>query len=1312
MCLPFLLTPATVYAAEEVEAPILTFGSNWMTGLPEVSINYPSIVTEADAARVTFAYTLDGRDPTIDAYDGTAQASFMTWGAFGVVIPASVPISGVCLVKVIAIIDGAASDVAGILASTLGFTVDEGSGVRDKSAYPLEIALNLNDPDYLNDVKEAYYFVEERDTIEGGTLVDSSVTLTSGSALAAEAEKYELGSPITVTAPGTEKATVVQILAIVEILGDLYPLEALYYYTAIDGIVMLQKDNAAQVVREMFLSDKINLLSGVGAAVANLANTGVAGATLPLPAYGIPGISLSDGPTGVRMGFNSTVWTNPTGISATWNTALANAIARRVGVEASAYGVDYMLGPALNIQRNPLGGRDFEYYSEDPLLSGKTAASYTIGLQSQGIGATLKHYAVNNQEQYRSGGIQKVSERALREIYLRGFEIAVTEGVPWSVMSSYNRPNGKYASANTWLLTDVLRGDWGFDGFVMTDWGGAHNVPEDNWVEAQNDLAMPSGNLEQVRAWLNDDNSADGFTYEEKVAMIDRNVENILNSIVKTHTFNGDYAELTSSDIAELSGDFWNTELYKESDEINRATAAEGMVLLKNEAQALPLPANKTVSIVNVSSFGGGGMFGIGGGSGVYYQDMMVEGGGSAQVTWDAAYVVDFKKGFENAGYTVYDEYLSNGTQTGAAPDITAITAAQANQMAANSDYGVFIISRPSSEGADNVQSSFDMSAAEAESYNALTEAFHAVGKKVIALINSGAAINVQEFKESADAVLVTWLPGNEGGNATLDILTGKVNPSGKLTQTFPLEYNDSPSIAMAKHEDLTWSSDPEYYDEGVYVGYRYFTTFGKEDRVAYPFGYGLSYTTFSFSDLKLDKNLFPEGNDSETLTAAVTVTNTGTTAGKEVVELYLGADSYVEEGRPIRELKAYGKTGSLLPGESETIELTITKRDLQYFDDNNPDNDLDSEIVYQTESDSRWTVESGTVFTLSVGSSSATDALETNGVSDTFVYGGPAIQQAAVLTKDGNGTVSGQGQYDKGSSVTVTAVPAGGYTFKGWYDADGNLVSSAAEYTFTITSDISLKAVFEEAAADTTPTPTPTSIPLRAAKGYSTSPAQPPTEQPEAPASISSLAEYRGVAVSLAQELYKLNLFVGTGVNSDGTPVFELERPLNRLEALALVIRLLGAEKAANAYTGSNPFTDIPSWGDRYAAYAYSIGLTAGINDAHTLFAADRNVTSQEFTAFLLRTLGYTEQNGDFVYANALSKAISAGLYTEKESQWISGSSAYLRSDAAAAVTDALLSATKGTGTELVNKLAADGVLTQKQASDFVTAVNKVYTR
>jgi beta-glucosidase len=440
-------------------------------------------------------------------------------------------------------------------------------------------------------------------------------------------------------------------------------------------------------------------------------------------------------------------------------------------------------------------------------------------------------------------------------------------------------------------------------------------------------------------------------------------------------------------------------------------------VLLKNDG-ALPLAPGKKIAIASsnvpyadmtadnayLASVGLAAGMGVDGAA-MCVDDLVIDGGGSAQVTWSRDYAATLRQGLENAGFIAANETR----------DVNVTTASAAADAAA-ADAGIFVLSRTSSEGADNGAASFNMGEAELKAFNAYKDAFTAAGKPLIVLINAGASVRTQEFTDGANAILDVFLPGTEGAYAIGDALSGKINPSGKLTSSFPLEYNDSSSVAAelvkSGHEGKTWAAEegnpatgyPVYFDEGVYVGYRCYTTFDAESRISYPFGHGLSYTSFKFSDLKFDKYLFPETPDSETLTVSVKVTNTGTIAGKQVVELYLGADSYKEERRPIRELKAFGKTRLLQPGESEVVELTIDKRDLQYFDDGNPDNNLDSPIVYSKNQAERWTVEPGTIFTATISDSSAASALEANGVSEAFAYGGSAVKTTGPLKTGGAG--------------------------------------------------------------------------------------------------------------------------------------------------------------------------------------------------------------------------------------------------------------------------------------------------------------------
>jgi beta-glucosidase-like glycosyl hydrolase/predicted peptidase len=1223
------------YVASALEAPGLTFGQGGGFGAPAgyaVTVGLPYVggfmgpagilQTAEDVADYRFYYTLDGSDPVVGSSE-YVQAVYQTWGTFGFIQAPSIPITSTCYVKVIAyqISTQATSPIAGLLASTLALAGDKASGLYAGELFndnAFAVTVDINDASY--SLANASYSIEQRATADGA-LTDIAVTITDPAS-----NPYTPGEPIVIPKPNDGYAAVLQVIGSVEVEGASYPLTFLAWYTAKDGLVKLTADNVPQVVAEMTLADKAALISGVSTAVAGAANTGVAGATQPLPAYGIPGITLSDGPTGVRMGSNSTVWTNPTGIAATWNLDAVTDISKRVGAEARAYGVDYMLGPALNIQRNPLGGRDFEYYSEDPYISGLIAGYYTNGMQSEGVGATLKHYAVNNSETYRSGGIQSVSERALREIYLRGYELAIAIGKPWSVMSSYNRLNGVYASGNKWLLTDVLRNDFGFDGFVMTDWGGTHGTQ--NNIYAGNDLAEPNGIPAEVLSWVHGQTDAligissdpelaldptyneyDTLTEQERLDLLDAAVANILYGIVKTHTFKGDYASLTYEDVKDISRGFvdGSAQIYSDSDNVNRATAAEGMVLLENRNATLPLQPDKNVAIVNVSSFTGVGMGGLGGS--VSSGDMMVEGGGSAAVTFTefgADYTTDFREGFENAGYTVTEEINLKGA------DIRAITAAEASSLASSADYGVFIVSRPSSEGADNAQDTFDLSDAEAASYSALIDAFHSVDKPVIVLVNAGASINVQSFKANADALLITWLPGNTGGDATLDVLTGKVNPSGKLAQTFPMEFNDSPSIAMAKDGHTTWSAPTEYYDEGIFVGYRYFTTFSREDRVAYPFGYGLSYTTFEFSDLSLNKTLFPASPDSETLTATVTVTNTGSVAGKEVVELYLGADSYEAEGRPVRELKGFAKTRLLQPGESETLTLTLDKRALQYFDDDNSDNNTDAFPEYG--SGDGWTVAPGTLFTVTVGNSSATADLEANGVSAEFIYGAeqptatPTPSEAATPTPSEAATPTPSATPTPTSGATGQPNPPSGGGYSGWQ----------------------------------TPTPTPTATPK---------PAESDETKEDGVEAIADAPVFVNpfVDVSASDWFYDDIAYVYTHGLFSGISGTEFD-PYGIMTRAMLVTVLWRLEGEPNASKAAS-FTDVPpgQWYSEAIAWGEENQIVMGYGNG--IFGGNDYVTREQIAALMYR---YAEFTG----ANVSGRAdISGFTDAAKTSNWATGS-------------------------------------------------------
>ncbi|MBD0280517.1 MAG: glycoside hydrolase family 3 C-terminal domain-containing protein, partial [Flavisolibacter sp.] len=509
------------------------------------------------------------------------------------------------------------------------------------------------------------------------------------------------------------------------------------------------------------------------------------------------------------------------------------------------------LAPALNIHRNPLGGRNFEYYSEDPVVSGKMTAAIVNGIESNGVGTSIKHYAANNQETNRNTINTIVGERALREIYLRGFELAVKEAQPWTVMSSYNKINGTYTSESYDLLTTILRNEWGFKGLVMTDWfGGRDPIAQ---MKAGNDLLMP-GTPQQAQRII------DAVNHDSlNVKVLDKNVERILNVILLSPTFKG-YQYSNKPDL-------------KSNAAVSRSAAAEGMVLLKND-NTLPLTDAKKVAVFGNTSY-----------------DIIAGGTGSGDV--NKAYTVSLLQGLGNAGYTV-DESLKN-RYTAYIADVKAkrprprgifdvpkpisellFDAAEMAQRAADADVALLTIGRNAGEGADRkLENDFNLSDTERVLIKNIADAFHAKNKKLVVVLNIGGVIEIASWRDNADAILLAWQPGLEAGNAITDVLSGKVNPSGKLATTFPMSYNDVPSSKNFPGKEFPdqatsgsgfMRSVPAEvtYEEGIYVGYRYYNTFGVKP--AYEFGYGLSYTNFNYSNLKLSS-----ANFNGRLTASVT---------------------------------------------------------------------------------------------------------------------------------------------------------------------------------------------------------------------------------------------------------------------------------------------------------------------------------------------------------------------------------------------------------------------------------------------------------
>ena len=695
----------------------------------------------------------------------------------------------------------------------------------------------------------------------------------------------------------------------------------------------------------MTLEEKAKLLVGgannffsTGAVVGGEAKLvpGAAGTTAEIARLGIPATVLTDGPAGVRIdpirkGSNQTYYATafPIGscLASTWNTDLVAKVGEAIGKETKEYRCDVILGPGMNLHRNPLCGRNFEYYSEDPLLTGKIAAAYIHGVQSQGAGVSAKHFAVNSQETLRTSVDERVSQRAARELYLRGFEIAVRESNPWTIMASYNQVNGTYSMGNHDLLTSILRDDWGYKGMVMTDWIGIREgLTTASEVHAGNDLMEPGqpAQADEIVA------AVKNGTLD--IADVDRNVRRMLEYIVKTPSFHK-YPASNKPDFAAHAA-------------ITRQSATEGIVLLKNNG-ALPWKDNsiKTVALFGENSY-----------------DFFSGGTGSGCV--HPPYVVDMVKGLQNAGinssktlseiYTKYIDFAKVKFQAERHPakwyqmemfgqqkyPEIGISPICINNEVKTADAAIVTIGRQAGEGVDrDIATEFNLIPEEQALIKDVCNAFHAAGKPVIVIINSGSVIETASWSGYPDAILCAWQPGEEGGNSIADLLTGKVNPSAKLTMTWPIAATDHPStqnfpgnIDFYSFQEAKGNKaalpgyDYTNHEEDIYVGYRYFDSFNKN--VAYPFGYGLSYTTFEYSDAAVKVN-------GDVVTVSITVKNTGKVAGKEIAQVYVAAPAGNIE-KPSHELKGFAKTRELKPGEKQTLTIQIQKRELASFDEAN----------------------------------------------------------------------------------------------------------------------------------------------------------------------------------------------------------------------------------------------------------------------------------------------------------------------------------------------------------------------------------------
>lgn len=705
----------------------------------------------------------------------------------------------------------------------------------------------------------------------------------------------------------------------------------------------LGQDPIEDVIAAMTNEEKAHFLIGTGMAgftgdwaVVGETQTlvpGAAGTTYPIERLGIPGIVLADGPAGLRISptregdpntYYCTGFPVASSLAATWNTELVEQVGAAMGNEVKEYGADVLLAPALNIHRNPLNGRNFEYYSEDPFVSGKMAAAMVKGVQSNGVGVSLKHFVANNQESNRRYNDVRVSHRALREIYLKGFEIAVKETDPWTVMSSYNHVNGVYTSENYDLLTTILRDEWGFNGIVMTDWFGGNDVSK--MVAAGNDLIQP-GLPQQYEALYA---AIESGSLPQDV--VNLSVKRMLELVMRSPRFKG-YAFSNQPDL-------------KAHAQITRKSAAESMVLLKNDQDALPFAP----TVQHVAAFG------------ITSYDFIAGGTGSGDV--NKAYTVSLLEGLANAGLSVdskltafYAKYRKKADAAMPAPqgplamfmpkrrpDEYVPTGKLLARAVKNNDVAVITLGRTSGEFSDReLDRDFYLSENEKALIKNVSEAFAAAGKHTVVILNTGGVIETASWKNDPSAILLAGQAGQEGGNTVADALTGKSNPSGKLTSTYPITFEDhwsSKNFPMPEERPEPTSGlnatyegvkneirniDYTVYEEGIYVGYRYFDSYNIP--TSYPFGYGLSYTNFEYSNAQMEET---ESGYSIT----VQVTNTGKVAGKEVVQVYVAAPDSEYADKPAKELKAFAKTKLLEAGESEVVRLEFSRADLASFNE------------------------------------------------------------------------------------------------------------------------------------------------------------------------------------------------------------------------------------------------------------------------------------------------------------------------------------------------------------------------------------------
>lgn len=632
---------------------------------------------------------------------------------------------------------------------------------------------------------------------------------------------------------------------------------------------------AAELLKQMTLEEKASLLSGKDF-----------WASKPIERLKVPSIWLSDGPHGLRkaaLGNNigignsvpATCFPTASALASSWNTDLVNRVGQAIGQEAQAQGVQIVLGPGVNLKRSPLGGRNFEYYSEDPMLSGEMAVAFINGVQSQGVGTSLKHFAFNEQETNRMTINSKLDERAMRELYLLPFELAVKKAQPWTVMASYNKVYNTYATENTWLLTDILRKDWGFKGIVMTDWGAVNDRVAG--VKAGLNLEMPGSNgvndklvVEAVKA---------GKLSESE---LDEVVLDWLKVILQT-------------DANRKNGAAFDAKMHHD---LARMAAEESIVLLKNVDNILPLDKNKLKKMAIIGDFA---------------KNPRYQGAGSSQVNptqMDNAFASI--QNLVGKSVTIsYSQGYGKSDQKNEALIQDAVAKAKAAEVAI-----LFVGLPPSYESEGFDRKHMDMP----ESHNALIEAVAKAQPNTIVVLSNGSAVSMP-WLASAKAVVEGWLTGQAGASAMVNVLFGVVNPSGKLSETFPKRLADNPSYLSFPGENGEVT-----YSEGLFMGYRYYDT--KQIEPQFHFGYGLSYTEFEYKNLKINKSAF---KDTEGTELSVSVKNVGKRAGKETVQLYV-RDVASRLQRPEKELKAFAKV-DLKPGEEKMVTFQLSERDFAFYD-------------------------------------------------------------------------------------------------------------------------------------------------------------------------------------------------------------------------------------------------------------------------------------------------------------------------------------------------------------------------------------------